>query len=75
LLKADRLAKGIKIAPLDSAIYIINRVMRLNQKSSSLEQYREKADKRDSLYILHNNFLLYKGRLVVPVEADETLPA
>jgi enoyl-CoA hydratase/carnithine racemase len=75
LLKADRLAEGIEIAPLDSAVHIVDRVVELNQKSSSLERYREKADEGNSSYTLRDNLLLYKGRLVVPVEADETLPA
>jgi hypothetical protein len=37
LLKVDRLAEGIKIASLDSAVHIIDWVVELNQKSSSLE--------------------------------------
>jgi hypothetical protein len=40
-----------------------------------LKKYREKADEGDNPYTLENNLLLYKGRLVMPVEADETLPA
>jgi hypothetical protein len=75
LLKVDRLAEGIEIASLESAIHIVNRVIGLNQKSSTLEQYREKADQSNGLYTLRDNLLLYRGRLVVPVEADETLPA
>jgi hypothetical protein len=75
LLKADCLAEGIKIMSLDLAVYIINQVVELNQKSSSLKRYHEKANKKNSLYILYNNLLLYKERLVVPVKADETLLA
>jgi hypothetical protein len=79
-LKPERLAPEIKaseieISPLDPATHIVNRILGLNQISSTLEKYREKIDEGDSLYTLENNLLLYKGRLVVLVEADKTLPA
>jgi hypothetical protein len=80
LLKLDRLAPGIKapeieVFPLNPTTHIVDRILRLNRILLTLEKYREKADKKDSSYTLENNLLLYKDRLIVSVEADETLLA
>jgi transposase InsO family protein len=75
LLKPERLAPEIEISSLESDIHIVDQVLELNRSSSILEKYREQADEGDSPYTLEDNLLLYKGRLVVPVDSNETIPA
>jgi transposase InsO family protein len=83
LLKSDKLAPEIRaeiqqeveISPLESNAHVVDRVRGLNRTSATLEKYREKADEGDGPYTLEDHLLLYKGRLVVATEADETLPA
>jgi hypothetical protein len=53
----------------------VDRILKLNRTSAILEKYREKANEGNGPYILKDNLLLYKGRLVVVMKSDETLPA
>jgi hypothetical protein len=86
LLKLEKLAPEIRteilekeeteISALESNTHVVDRTLGLNRTSAILKKYREKADESDDgPYTLEDNLLLYKGRLVVIIESNETLLA
>jgi len=77
LLKPENLDPRIRaeLAPVDPTISILDEVTNLNRTAASLESLRADANKEDSPYTVENGLLLYDGRLVVPIEEDDTLRA
>jgi hypothetical protein len=77
LLKPESLEEGVmpkadsdELSPIEADSDIIERVLRENQSSRTLEDYRVKARKGHQDWELDGERLLFQGRLVVPKEGD-----
>ena len=80
ILKVDQLDSDIQkermgstiLAPLETAMQIVDQVLQANRTSESLKEFREQVGQEDSPWTLEDGLLLYQNRLMVPND-DETM--
>lgn len=77
LLKPENVDPQIRaeLAPVEPVASVADEVANLNRTATSLERFRAEADKEDSPWTVEDGLLLHDGRLVVPIDEDETLRA
>ena len=78
LIKPENIEQAAKedlsadIGPLESDLHTVDRILRANRESSSLEELRERArDDKEDNWKLEDSLLLWKGRLFVPDDDPE----
>ena len=80
LIKPENIEQAAKedlsadIEPLDSDLHIVDRILRANRESSSLDELRDRArdnKNEDWSWKLEDGLLLWKDRLLVPDDDPE----
>ena len=80
LIKPENIEQAAKedlsadIEPLDSDLHIVDRILRANRESSSLDELRDRArdnKNEDCSWKLEDGLLLWKDRLFIPDDDPE----